>query len=361
MVTILVVEDEQYIRENLEELLVSEGYKVLTGNDGEEGLNIAKSTLPDLILSDIRMPKLDGIQLLKELQEYPPTSTIPVIFLTAKIELNEMREGMLSGADDYIPKPFKSKDVLKAVEMRLKKKKNYDNIIETLRSTFIKNVPHELRTPLISILGFSELIENDLESISAEEIKDMAQRINKSGKRLHRRIEKLIKLGFLLSNDRMAKNDDIFNAVSTVEPESFSAMLNRIGEQYGRKQDITAVFHEAELHVEHNNLETVLEELVENAIKFSEAGTSININGNLEGDSYVISVTDCGTGICISDISEVDIFRKIDLENENKEGLGLGLAIVKRIMEIYGGTIKVSGEKDKYTKVEVAFRIVKNN
>lgn len=354
MTTILVVEDELYIRENLVELLESEGYNVLSAGDGEEGYSIAQSKTPDLILSDVRMPKLDGLQLLKKLQNNPGTSAIPLIILSAKVEMSEIREGMTGGADDYITKPFKTQEVLTAIKTRLKKKKNYENNIDQLRNTFIKNVPHELRTPLISILGFSELIESELATISPDELKDMIHRINRSGKRLHRRIEKLIRLAYLLSLDpkQLPKTESL-----EVVPEVFSELVFRIGERHDRKKDITVNFEHARIQTEYDFLETVLEELVENSIKFSDVGSSIKVSGSAKDGNYYITVVDHGIGLEIKEISEIDPFKKIDTQNENREGLGLGLSIVKRIMELSGGTIRLAGTANNYSEVEVSFNL----
>ena len=353
METILVVEDEQYIRENLVDLLESEGYNVLSAENGESGYLSVKFNYPDLILSDIRMPKMDGLQFLNQLQKDPKTAPIPFIFLSAKVEMNEIREGMINGADDYITKPFKSEDVLLTVQSRLKKKKDRDFFVEQLRNTFIKNIPHELRTPLIGILGYSELIQNDFDSLSDDDIKDIARRINNSGRRLHRRIEKLIHLSYLLSIDLSS-----YNPKESIEiiPDIFLNIVNRTAEKYDRTCDVSAEFEHGLIYIEFEMVDTVMSELVENAIKFSSKGSPIKITGRHIGNQYIISLEDRGIGLNIKDISEINIFNKIDSNNENREGLGLGLAIVKRIMELSRGDIKFSKDKNGLSSVQVIFR-----
>ncbi|MHB8906258.1 MAG: response regulator transcription factor, partial [Melioribacteraceae bacterium] len=120
MKKILVVEDEPVIRENISELLETEGFEVICAEDGYEGYNIALNKLPDLILSDIRMPKMDGFDMLKKLQDNPLTSAIPFIFLSAKVEPQDIRTGMTLGADDYLVKPYRSTDLLSAIDSRFK-------------------------------------------------------------------------------------------------------------------------------------------------------------------------------------------------------------------------------------------------
>lgn len=121
MKTILLIEDNEEIRENAAEILSLGDYNVLTAPDGKEGIAIAQREKPDVIICDIMMPVLDGYGVIQLLQKNPATQNIPFIFLTAKAERAEMRKGMELGADDYITKPFTGTELLTAVESRLKK------------------------------------------------------------------------------------------------------------------------------------------------------------------------------------------------------------------------------------------------
>jgi len=121
MQTILVIEDNEGIRENIAEVLELAKYKVHTAKNGKEGVEVAINRKPDLIVCDIMMPELDGYGVIHMLQKNSDTQHIPFIFLTAKAERTEMRKGMELGADDYITKPFSSTELLNAIESRLKK------------------------------------------------------------------------------------------------------------------------------------------------------------------------------------------------------------------------------------------------
>lgn len=129
MKTILLIEDNLDMRENTAEIMELAQYKVLTANNGKEGVKIAQSELPDLILCDIMMPELDGYGVLNILNKQSSTASIPFIFLTAKAEKTDQRMGMSMGADDYLTKPFENAELLRAVEARLKKS-------EQLRASF---------------------------------------------------------------------------------------------------------------------------------------------------------------------------------------------------------------------------------
>ncbi|MEH2361698.1 EAL domain-containing response regulator [Nostoc sp.] len=121
MPKILIIEDEEAVRENILDLLEAEGFETLAAANGRIGIHLAISEVPDLILCDIMMPELDGYGVLKALREDPSTATIPFIFLTAKSAKSDFRQGMDMGADDYITKPFTRAELLSAIMNRLEK------------------------------------------------------------------------------------------------------------------------------------------------------------------------------------------------------------------------------------------------
>lgn len=121
MKKVLLIEDDTTLRENTAELLELENYKVITAANGKEGLDLAKKELPDVIVCDIMMPKLDGYGVLAGLSKSEKTKYIPFIFLSAKTERKDVRKGMNLGADDYITKPFEEEELLTTIESRLAK------------------------------------------------------------------------------------------------------------------------------------------------------------------------------------------------------------------------------------------------
>ena len=121
MKKVLLIEDNQDVRENTADLLELANYEVMTAEDGELGVEKAKLFLPDIIICDIMMPKLNGYEVIKQLSNEPNTASIPFIFLTAKTSSTDMRLGMNMGADDYLTKPFEEKELLDAITCRLEK------------------------------------------------------------------------------------------------------------------------------------------------------------------------------------------------------------------------------------------------
>lgn len=134
MKKILVIEDEQIIRENILKLLKAEGFDVTGAENGAQGLNAAVSNLPDVIICDVMMPELDGYGVLMALRSNPVTATLPFVFLTGKAERSEMRQGMELGADDYLTKPFTKAELVGAISSRLKKQEAVAEQYNTLRA-----------------------------------------------------------------------------------------------------------------------------------------------------------------------------------------------------------------------------------
>ncbi|MEG4404487.1 EAL domain-containing response regulator [Microcoleus sp. MON2_D5] len=147
MKKILVIEDEQLIRENILKLLKAEGFDVTGAENGAQGLYAAVSNVPDVIICDVMMPELDGYGVLVALRSNPVTATVPFVFLTGKAERSEMRQGMELGADDYLTKPFSKAELVGAISSRLKKQEAVAEQYNTWRgqgSEFIQNTADKL-------------------------------------------------------------------------------------------------------------------------------------------------------------------------------------------------------------------------
>ncbi len=354
MKKILIVEDEQDVRRNLEDLLDAEGFETLSAGDGIEGYEMALNSAPDLILSDIWMPKMDGLELLKKLQENIKTSLIPFIFLTAKSEVSDIRQGMVLGADDYILKPFKIDDILNAVNSRLRKKDKYLSEVNEFKDILIKRVPHELRTPLVAILGLSDIIQEDVENFSKEELSEMAARIYRSGKRLHRRIEKFLTYSELLRESQSNNtNSNLSNDEYEIEPKLLADKLIHKANEFERKEDLNIHFEKCKIKMNELYFDTMLYELVENSLKFSKKGSQIFIKGWSNEHNYITKIIDSGIGLKNIDLKKINTFNQFGKEKDTEEGLGMGLAIVKKIVEMSNGYFAIDSSNNSNNTVEV--------
>jgi len=172
MIKILVIEDEAAIRNNILELLEAENFFCIGAENGNSGVQMAQADKPDLIICDIMMPDIDGYSVLTALREEPSTASIPFIFLTAKIERDDLRLGMELGADDYITKPCTPTELLSAIATRLKKHATYMQQYATERDR-----TKELQKKVASLQRLNDTREDLLQKLS-QELRDPLSNIN---------------------------------------------------------------------------------------------------------------------------------------------------------------------------------------
>ncbi len=163
MEQLLIVEDEQGIRETLQDILELAGYQVLTVKNGKEGYESIITNDPDLVLCDVNMPELDGFELLGAINQRLSNEIVPpFIFLTAKVEKQDIRQGMGLGADDYILKPYEYSDVLRTVRLRLDKRKKLLNNQEVTPPNLAQNSFNKLAIPCdegLELVSFDKIIK----------------------------------------------------------------------------------------------------------------------------------------------------------------------------------------------------------
>ena len=339
MERILVVEDDPTLRSNICEILDSEGFQSISAVNGKDGLQKAVEHVPDLIISDVMMPVLDGFELIKELSNNEITASIPVILLTAKIEPEDIRRGMSLGADDYLLKPFRIDDLVNSVKARLQKKKKIELKIEKMKNDISEKLPHELRTPLVPILGFSELIENESDLTS---IREMARMISKSGGILRDKIEKFLYLKDLILIDKSHQSQKANKNFSNVDEFFLLNIIHSFQNDLSARQRIKIKQIESSfISVSEVEIKVLIKELLENALKFSPLGKPVEITSVSKNDQYELTVCDYGRGLNENEINSIHAFKKFGKDSFRECGLGLGLEIVKRIVNKNNGNLSV--------------------
>ena len=145
MTKILIIEDEMELRESVVDWLLFEDFIVLQAENGRIGIELAVRELPDIILSDVMMPEVDGYEVLQALRAHRETAVIPFIFLTALADRREVRQGMVMGADDYLTKPFSRDELLNAIQSRLDRhsvnQQQTEAALSELRRTILRTSP----------------------------------------------------------------------------------------------------------------------------------------------------------------------------------------------------------------------------
>ena len=368
MKKILVIEDEQSVRENLVDLLDAEDFAVLGADNGNTGVELARIHQPDLVICDVMMPELDGFGVLTSLRKEPATATVPFIFLTARTDKTDLRQGMSLGADDYITKPFTREELLGAVSVRLQKQslveQQHTQKLDQLRSSIALSLPGELRSPLTNILGFSQLLIEESASPERQDIREISEGIHKSAERLERLIQNFLlyaELELIATNpDRIEalRNSRIGSAISVIE----QAVIQK-AQQVGREGDLQLQLQDSSVQIAKVRLTKIVEELLDNAFKYSPAGTPIRVIGAAIGGNfsprqlYTLSITDYGRGMGAEQIAEIGAYQQFERKLHEQQGSGLGLTISKRLAQLLGGELTIESIPGKQTTVRLVLPI----
>jgi two-component system, sensor histidine kinase and response regulator len=355
---ILVIDDEEWLREMIQLALRQRGYDVIEAHGGHDGIEKARAELPDLILCDVNMGKVNGYLTLAALRTEAPTAAIPFILMTGLADNAGMRHGMELGADDYLPKPFTTDVLYAAVEARLKKSQTVHDEAERklahLRDNISLMMPHEMRTPLNGIISNAELLATSATTLKASDVAEMGQEILKSSQRLERLIENFLIYAQL---ELIAADPKNVNALRIGKSEQPASLIKKIAGAQAvsamRLNDLKIEAVDVLVPMSEEYFSKVVNELVQNAFKFSEVGSPVKVRLAEAFNGVELSVTDQGRGFSTEQIRRIGAYVQFDRKMQDQQGLGMGLVIAKRLAELHGGTLSIEGSKGSGTTVTV--------
>jgi two-component system, sensor histidine kinase and response regulator len=349
---IVLIDDEVDLAEVMAEILATGGHEVSLAANGAEGLDAIRARSPDIVICDINMPDLDGFGVLRTIRADPGLASLPFIFLTGE---NEMRTGIVSGADDYLMKPVSAADLLAAVDARLRRgetvKKEADRRVDQVRHAVAALLPHELRTPLTTIIGSARLLQEFHASFGPDEIAEMASGILNAGQRLLRMTENYILFADLETRRISGVPGEYLlgsSGAADVESAARDAAARR-----GRPADLELAVTEATAPMGPSYLSKAVTELVDNAFKFSAAGTQVRVSFAVAGPDIVLEVTDHGHGMEPGQLGTVGAFQQFDRGHFEQQGSGIGLALVRGIAEATGGRFEITSRPAQGTTVRI--------
>jgi two-component system sensor histidine kinase/response regulator len=355
MKKILIVEDHIPLSEEINDWFMFEGFETLLASNGRIGIELALKHIPDLILCDIMMPEMDGTEVLSALRKDPVTRLIPFIFMTAMAERLNVRSGMELGADDYVTKPFTRSELLNAVQTRLRKsieiKEHADSTLNELRSNIINNLPHELRTPLNGLLGFGYMLKDRPASFDVQTLAVIGENIYESSFRLFRLIQ-----NYLIYAQLELKKTD--NEVQTALEKPYKIcekIVTEISAKYDRSNDLELDLSGGIAYIEELEFSKVVEELTDNAFKFSKPGSKIIISCGQAIDKFHFTIEDFGRGIDAAEISRIGAFMQFNRKLHEQQGSGLGLVIARRIVDLFDGKMIIESTPGKGSKFILTF------
>ncbi len=360
MTTILVIDDDAAVRESLKDLLEIEGFQAIAASNGASGVLMAEQHAPNAILCDLQMPEMDGYQVLHTLQQNPITATIPFIFLTANATQSSVRHGMTQGADDYLIKPCTTEQLLAAIATRLAKhaalQTQSAKELNNLRSSISLSLPHEFRTPLTAILTSAELLCDIADEATSEEILEIAQTIQSGTKKLYRLVQNFLlytKLELILRDQERSQTLPLGE---TYEPcNLIIGIATKLARHRDRAADLQVDLSNAILACPHFEVEKVMTELIDNAFKFSEKGTPVQILSHPDHSAYQVDIINQGRGMTKSQIASIGAYVQFERQYYEQQGVGLGLAIAHRLLTLYGGQLMIESVPNQLTCVKAIF------
>ncbi|MBD2204111.1 hybrid sensor histidine kinase/response regulator [Calothrix sp. FACHB-1219] len=372
MPSILVIDDDPDNFDVIETLLSEQDYLLHYAASGQQAIASLNLFQPDIILLDVMMPGMDGIEVCREIKALPQWQSVPIIMVTALTAKEDLARCLDTGAEDFISKPVNPVELRARVQSMLRIKQQYDkiqnlaniqansikfleNTLNELRGNLAVTVPHELNTPLHGIVGTLNLLMADLENMHNEEIRELLGWADESARRLEKLTQKLlIYLEFELSTPKkpISKPQSTKFSLAAIAPP-----LQALARSLNRNHDLMFAIAEAEVSISAEYLAIILYELVDNALKFSQPQTAIKITSQVDSGMLNVYVHDWGRGMTAEQISKIAAFMQFERKTYEQQGLGMGLNLVKKIVERYGGQFSISSVYKQETTVNISLPI----
>jgi two-component system sensor histidine kinase/response regulator len=373
--SLLVIDDEPDNFDVIEACLAQCGYDLHYSSSGQEALDSLSIFQPDIILLDVMMPKLSGIEVCQQLKNSPDWQAIPIIMVTALSTKEDLARCLEAGADDFISKPFNSIELRARVQSLVRIKRQYDHLknlaqlqintidllqnnLRELRSNLFATLPHELNTPLNGIAGVITLMIDRYDTLNAEEMRLLLLLAQSSAQRLETLTQKFLtyaELELITPTDELSTLPRAPAEPILVFP-LMQAIASQKAEKMNRKTDLWLDLNypkDLKIAMIPNDLDCLLEELLDNAFKFSQPGTLVTLTAESDSSGLHFRICDRGRGMTQEQITQIGAFQQFERQTYAQQGLGLGLKIVKKIIELYGGELNISSVYQQATQIDI--------
>lgn len=340
---LILVVDDQPRNLQLVAAVLKSSYRLLIADSGEKAIRAAKEKRPNLILMDVMMPDMSGYEATAALKADPLTADIPVIFLTARGDTEDLLQGFQLGGVDYILKPFVRQELLQRVQthVRLDLQRRELNHLNEEKSKLLSVLSHDLRNLIGGNMGLLQILESDYDELSTKEIKEFIAMISSSNTQTFNLMDDL--LSWLKSQNRELRMLPVPILVSPVIEEVVALFTNAL-----RQKRLTVEVRCTEglvITADQNMFETILRNLLNNAIKFSKLDSSIELRIEAQEGETLFSVQDHGIGMSAEKVSRIwsTVFES-DPGTAGERGSGVGLNLCRSYVENHGGRIWVDSE-----------------
>jgi len=387
---VLYIEDDNDSRRLVARVLRSSGYEVFLAADGLEGVTLAQSVQPQLVLMDLNLPNMDGRAVTTRLRSLPHLENIPIVALTANHSDGNRELTLAAGCTGYLTKPINvdtlpadveaflhgrqhilndairtkqlerhAQEIVAQLEAKLRELEITNQRLyhlDRLKSDFITLASHELRTPLTLVSGYAQLLEMQIRQLQAADEEGLVdwqrpllsvEKLNRGMERLSLVVDEIIGISRIATNRLDLHPEPVF--LADVVDEVLAATRD-VCTVRSLQVHVTGLPELPPLHADREHLQTAVANVVENAIKFTPNGRSIFISGRVQDEAVILDVRDTGIGIAPEDqpyiFDQFYVVGSIDHHSSSKSsflggGLGVGLAVVRGIVQAHNGRVWV--------------------
>lgn len=340
--TVLLIGESKTIREDVQTVLKNNGFKVELVLSATLALERLDSSNPDLIVCERHPPDMDGFGVLQTLKAHPACSDIPFILLCREISATEVRQAMIAGAEDFLTEPISHPELVATIKTHLRRKWQRQEREQAQMAELCMDIaaylPHELLTPLNSMVNMAELMATELPSLSQEDLKIISKTLLASSNRLLERVREFLFYERLnLHSLRQRPLSASYPLQDLHTAPILRANAEDIAEQYHRLDDLSLILCESKLSTCHELLIAAFRRILDNAFKFSPAGSQVEIKSSIAHGIFHIDIRDQGRSMTHAQILQLAPLKQFDRQHHEQQGTGLGLATTRLIQQILNG------------------------
>lgn len=356
---ILFIEDEPSVAETLKDCLELKGFQVSIVQKAKDAIGLLSNLTPDLILSDVNLPDLSGLELFKQIKANPVWNSIPFLFLSGESTPESINSALEAGGDYFMKKPIDIDELSSVIQGKLSqsklKEENTEQRLDAFKRRVVHTLSHEFRTPLVSITTGSELLLEEYDFLDDAQIKNLLTSIYRGGQRLERLVEDFMAVqqmdagGTEVSFQQFSAPISLIDVISRTQ-EEVNLRLSPLYNNLELQIDLPEVYRATMLNSCAPQLVDALVRIIDNACKFTLTEKRIvKVSVEKKNDEVLILIRDWGKGMpldCSSQLKAVTPFTQIKREVHEQQGCGLGLTIATHYIKLHGGDLKLDRPED---------------